>query len=43
MSLPFTDAAFDAVTCEQALAFFSDPGRAGARCGACSTAVAAPR
>ncbi len=25
MSLPFTDAAFDVVTCEQALAFFSDP------------------
>ena len=24
-SLPFTDAAFDVVTCEQALAFFSDP------------------
>jgi ubiquinone/menaquinone biosynthesis C-methylase UbiE len=25
MSLPFTDAAFDVVTCEQALAFFADP------------------
>ena len=25
MSLPFADAAFDVVTCEQALAFFSDP------------------
>jgi ubiquinone/menaquinone biosynthesis C-methylase UbiE len=25
MSLPFSDAAFDVVTCEQALAFFSDP------------------